>query len=755
MKIRIRHIALIFTLLVFGGIANDTRAAKVTYHILTLPIDNSIYHMSSAVAGHRLEAVKVVVDNQSTVELPAHYKSPLAYDFKYYKPEDIEIGSSAVQIYEYNSYTKGILYDIKAGSESNNVAEGTMIDGTTAEYYVVYTYNTSNTIAKLDGSVRYNIGIKGKGFLSLNRGRNNRPAVVPKGKVDPEMLASEDFMKVESPGGGITTYWQHADNKNKKEDVESQFHFMFQFEGEDPYNIIIRNTYNRNLTYIEKNDDGDKKFVYKWYKGGQLFSVGNANSYIASDIHRRYQKEYNSANPNPTELTEGTDYVNRDGHFHGQSGTIWGSYALLNNYDNSGYVFMGTRTVDNSGAVPTPNDNKYNYLKFDNNNLTINKLTVSDATKNYSTEGIYPIEKVTFKVSTPFYASDKSESHIVSVEDWVSKYTVDNDPIETKYLPASLRRKYCSYTGKFYKNPECTEEITHFSQAEQDNTEGYKVYIGYTVSASIPFKAITPKSSYTDAELDAATWYELTDAASSQIDGMKLKFDGSKFNNDGADGDYSETSEFAFIGDPYELQVIYRYATTATTPHTLNYVGATGTPNNGEDFSISTTATAGYIWQMPNDATSGSFLLQKYKGEGNWYWEVARPDPVDIDYNNTTKEYEYNVATANAQAVTFNVTNLTNTDGYYITVTAGGNDPGQVTVPGGKIYVESDGTASFTAAIKSRGDSGDKQFTLSVQEYNSSDDEQNEPFVITVNQNTSDVSSHTVEYNTDNYSRQD
>ena len=63
MKIRIRNIALIFTLLLLGGIGNEAWAAKVTYHILTLPIDNSIYHMNGSenvLNGKRLEAVRVV-----------------------------------------------------------------------------------------------------------------------------------------------------------------------------------------------------------------------------------------------------------------------------------------------------------------------------------------------------------------------------------------------------------------------------------------------------------------------------------------------------------------------------------------------------------------------------------------------------------------------------------------------------------------------------------------------------------------------
>ena len=88
---QLRHIIFLIAILLF---ALPSQAAKVTYHILTLLIDNTIYHMVDAANGHRLEAVKVVVDNQTTVELPAHYKSPLATGFKYYKPEDITIGAS-------------------------------------------------------------------------------------------------------------------------------------------------------------------------------------------------------------------------------------------------------------------------------------------------------------------------------------------------------------------------------------------------------------------------------------------------------------------------------------------------------------------------------------------------------------------------------------------------------------------------------------------------------------------------------------
>ena len=759
-------IIMLALLLLAGSVVSEVWAAKVTYHILTLPIDSVSrynYHMKAAVHEYRLEAFKVVVDNQSTVELPGHYKSPLATGFTYYKPEDIiGHGGSAVNLYDYGP-NKGVLYKVKgvdtADPVPTAVAEGATITGSTAEYYVIYTYNASNTIAKLDGSVNYNIGVNGKGFLALNRGRNNRPAVVPKAKVNPEMLALEDFSYVDSPGAGITTFWADGNNKNKRSDTESKFFFLFKFEGKDPYHIVVRTSYAKDSTYIEKNDNvKPDQFVYKWYKEGSLFAQGTANCYIASDEHKRYNLEYNIGTypTNPTNLTEGngTGYKFRNGNYHGQTGVVWGTVALLNNTNNTGYVFMGSRTVDGNGAVPTPgNDNKYNYLKFTNNNLNFGQLTAADATKDHTVEGFYPLKKVTFKITTPFYAVEQTSAHIVSVADWVSQYTVDNDIIETKYLPSSLKRKYCNYTGKFYSDALCTNEITRFSEATDDPTEGYQVYIGYEVTSGIPFKGITPAATYTADTWANATWYELTDEGSTQLDGLKLKYDGTNFKNNGADVEFAKTSEFAFIGDPYELRVVLRSATQApeNTTYAPYYVGATGTPpTTGTNLTASTTASEGYQWELPNDATAGTFLLRKYKGTGNWYWEAGHPSPEAISYS--TKAHTYNVLTANAQTITFNVSNLGYTEGDYILVTAGGTNADQVTVSSEKFYVQEGGTATFTAAIKGRGD-GNKTFTLSIQKYTPSDATDGTPSVITVNQNSDAIVANTVAYSTTNATR--
>lgn len=90
--------------------------------------------------------------------LPAHYKSPLATGFTYYKPEDITgHGSSAVSLYDGVASRKGILYKVNGedtpgdtSDDATPVSEGSApYNNNTAEYYVVYTYSE----AANDGSI--------------------------------------------------------------------------------------------------------------------------------------------------------------------------------------------------------------------------------------------------------------------------------------------------------------------------------------------------------------------------------------------------------------------------------------------------------------------------------------------------------------------------------------------------------------------------------------------------------------------------
>ena len=103
-----RHITLIFLMLLLGSMVNEAWATDVTYHILTLPIDNSIYHMKPELSGKRLEAFKITVKKQTSLELPVAYKSPLVLDdpnnpddgFKYYAASDVTVSGSAVKLFD-------------------------------------------------------------------------------------------------------------------------------------------------------------------------------------------------------------------------------------------------------------------------------------------------------------------------------------------------------------------------------------------------------------------------------------------------------------------------------------------------------------------------------------------------------------------------------------------------------------------------------------------------------------------------------
>ncbi len=724
---RHRYIALLSTLLLLlGGMTNEAWAAKVTYHVLTLPLNHEINHTKAVFDGKRLEAIRVIVDNGTQVELPAHFQSPLAKNFTYYAAADVTQSVNAEDLYG-NNNRKAYTYTVSGTPLTPN--SGISSD---CHIYVTYEYKADNGIADLTGGTTYNIALSG-GFLAINRGRNNRPAIVPKKYVTAEDLSSEEFVKVDVTGSGITTYWSSGDNKNNRADVESYFHFLFKYEGSDPYNITISSAYNLDTHYIEKNED-DKKFVNKYYKGATLFANSTANSYFASDDHIKYTQVY----------TESSDVVSesKPGYFHGIGNPVWNSFALLNNSNSTGYVFMGSRMVNNNGVISDPTKSggnyQYYYLHNNGNNNLIFKLqtTASASTNNSADKEMYELEDVNFKVKTPF-------GNTVSATIQMSKYSLEIEDIATEDIPASLDRKYCNFTGKFYKDAALEHEITKYSQLDAGV---YDVYVGYSVSG-LPFTAITPAAEYSDATWKAATWYEMTDEGSTEENGKKIKYDGTaNFKNNGAHGEYVKTSEFAFIGDPYELRVISRSLTSGATPY---YVGAVGTPDTGTPLTARNDATAGYQWQIPNDGTYDSdknFKLQLFNGEGHWSWTT---DHVSETFSYATKAYDLNLTSGNAQTITLNISGLTYANGNYITVTAGGGDASQVTATSGRGAVRSDGTATVTVTIAASGGNS-KSFTLTIQEYDTSSPANTigSATVITVTQAAAAYAGSAVEYST-------
>ena len=614
-KLHIRTLALLFVLLL-SGMTTEAWAYKVRYHILTLPMNSAADNSNTlaAVDGKRMEAVRVIVENTTQVGLPPHFKSPLATNFKYYASDNVtNHGASA--IYEARSNNKYVLYTIT--NESTTLAENEAISKD-CDIYVTYEYDENNTIAKLDGSEAYNIEINGR-FMAFNKGRNNRLCMIPKEKVSGEQLASNEFVKVDVSGTGITTWW--SSNKTPRATAESYFHFLFKYYGKDPYNITIRTAYEGDDFYIEKYNN-DQHNLNRYYKWATVFAPQKTtdNLLFASDDNRKYTTINDNANVT-TVTYEESGYK---GYYRGFDGVVWNSFALLNNTDESGYIFMGSRMVaDKNGKINDPsksgNDYKYYYLQANNNELKYTQLTPSTATESYSSDKeMYDIHTFTFRVKTPFGNSINVDKK------WTDAYLSQsiND-----HIPDNLKRKYVNIEG-YYSDAEFTHQVTTFADAESSCSqegEKYIIYVKYT--ASLPFNALADGGSYADA-----TWYELTDAASTQADGKKLKWDGSVFKNNGANATYEKESEFAFIGDPYELRVIHR---KATETNSANYYVGCADPSSSTNLGVSSTAGTHYSWEIPYDDTSGSFVLKEY-GNTDAYWNwTTNSAGNSVEYSTT------------------------------------------------------------------------------------------------------------------------
>lgn len=328
MKLHIRHIALILTLLLLGGMANEAWAVKVTYHILTLEMNSSTGNTLAAVDGKRVEALRVIVDETSPkVGLPPHFKSPLATGFTYINSSSVTKSGSREKIYEYMSTTFDT-YTIAATPTEYSEGDAIAAD---CDIYVTYTYNTSNTILKLDGSQEYNIKL-GDRFLCFNKDRANRPAAILATNVTEENLTSENFTYVANGVGG-----------------KHNFHFRFKFEGNDPYNITIRTAYNGDETFNE-TDKALNKTVKKFYKGSSIFLQGKDNGgnnlWLASDDNIQYTQTDLSASSTVT-------WVDKPGFYRGGNGNtsemnpIFNSVAFLNADNGDGYVFVATKTNSN------------------------------------------------------------------------------------------------------------------------------------------------------------------------------------------------------------------------------------------------------------------------------------------------------------------------------------------------------------------------------------------------------------------------
>lgn len=636
---------MLLTLLLLGGVANQAWAAyKVTYHILTKPIDNEIYHMRNDFSGKRLEAVRVVDANATSgtkIGLPEAFKSPLAENFKYYlSGSNVTKSDAAVQMYDYKGTNKCYWYSIVDANAK--IDTDTYVIESNIDVYVTYDYKTDNTIYKLDGSKNYNLSISG-GFLAFNRGRNNRIAIIPEtsGRVSAEDLVSEDFVKVNVsgiPGTSISDYWNN--NKNPRANVGGQFFFMFQFVGEDPYNILIRTAYDKYYTYIEQHGD-DKNLVYKYYKGSYLFwpSSDTSGFFLASDDHKQYTEKstgYDS-DPKASVLSE-----TKTGYFHGKGGdVVYNSFAILNNTDENGYLFMISRYVNKDGNISDPGDYKsakYNFLARDGNynNLKSESKTLAAASASYSTDReTYLVNSYRFKVKRKCSTAASEEDKVLHADVQVSEYYASSSPLD--FVPDALKRKYVEFKGA-YKEKEFTNEFSTFAEvdanAEPEIIGGivHKV-IWLKYETDMPFDTWTKENDSdvngNDAvDFDELKWYNFyvnKNASNSAY------WDGTtKIKTSTGLSKYARASHFAFVGDPYDLTIVGRKASedVSGNPSTLNYMKLDATIGDNTAFNAS-----GTTWGIMYDDNTGDykdcFRLKDNSGEKYLHRNTTTDNPLN------------------------------------------------------------------------------------------------------------------------------
>ena len=192
---RIRqHIALIFTLLLLGGMMNEAWA-DVTYIILTKPFNvRNAANTENYRTNIRLEALRCT-SSGTTVYLPDAFRSPLAKNFKYWKTPTV---TANTKLYDDTGTGPKVLqttYNIYTAIADELTENSSVPDGVTT-IYVTYDYDEANTILKLDGAHKYNISLNTGNnlrFFCFNKNRGNRPAAAKVTTVSAEDLANSDF----------------------------------------------------------------------------------------------------------------------------------------------------------------------------------------------------------------------------------------------------------------------------------------------------------------------------------------------------------------------------------------------------------------------------------------------------------------------------------------------------------------------------------------------------------------------------------
>lgn len=686
---RIQYIALIYFLLLLGGLNNDAWAVKVTYHVLTMPFtprdkdpSDPLKHrdMPAADANRqniRVEAFYVIVDETSpTVGLPSQFISPLAKNFRYYEgtatSESGKVSKSAsgVQIYQYNTTTY-YTYTIHGTSNNADVAyyteplesySGPLLKPGSAitedcHIYVTYEYNPANTVVDLAGNKSYNIKL-GDRFLAFNKGRANRPAAILADRLTEENLNSDDFTYVANPGfsnQGKTHYY---------------YHFRFKFDGpdpntHDPYNITIYTAYEGNETFFSDTNKniGEKTIVLKWYKDSRLFCKGDANGAQNMWLSSDYDIQFTQTDKNGEVTWESTPGYYRGGvNGSSEMKPIWNSFAILpapNGGD--GYVFMGTKiNGDGNEWQPKKDGNVYKYFFLTGNvnsgnnpKLQLKAVSGNSNLPETTPEEPYEVRTYTFKVKTPL--SDQVLTAKMNMTEYIGTATL------LSHIPDKLKRKYVTFTGA-YKSETFTDAnaITYFNDVEAANNNR-EIWLKY--ESDMPFESLPKDGSFEDAR-----WYTIRMNGDHE-DKYIAYLDGSNFSTGRGsnsvlhEGENSLEAQVAFIGDPFELKIISHAASEAVLPNANRYIGCGLSSSAGTLFSA-VEGNSSYItsWEIVNDDIDGIQLRQCGTYDNPWYfgWNYGASNNPIIYTNDQLKASRIKVVEMDKKKYYYHIINSSN-----------------------------------------------------------------------------------------------
>lgn len=645
----IRILLLVLLLLAGGGTGNEAWAAKVRYHILTLPFsirnyDNSGFYKEEI----RVEAL-LVINDAPIIELPEQYKSPLATNFQYWK-------SWGTPEYTYlfdrdkNPHVLEVKYNIYSGThteDANKIAVGADASAYT-DVYVTYDYDVNGEAKTreifLDRGQDYNITVGGDKFLCYNRSRNNRIANANEGALTGEDLVSEDFVVAPAGTGKnqLGFNWS-TDQFAGAHGVHMGFWLAptpYEFNPEpDPYNITLMTAYVGNETY--QKDPVENQYFVKPYKGATLFSLisSNANGkgtetkmWFDCDNDKHYKGVPGSAGINDPASDnywdKQVDYW--PGYFRHTNQPLFNSVALLNHPSGNGYVFVGSKFNQGVGSgsykewAPNSSGN-YATLTNDNNNPFMSFKTLASS----PVINIYKIRKYILKLKT-----HGSETELAVRMRWSDAKASDKI---VDHLPDDFKRKYCSY--KAYIDEGLTKEVTTFADVKskidakeisEDQSGNIVLWFDYTVTESFPFETLPKDGNYKDAR-----WYTMRMNGKAEQKNIAYNSSNSLITGNTSIGSESNlhTGEtcgntanamVAFIGDPYELKIISRAASEAATTEAggpavashNRYIGCATSPIPANNTVLSTNMTGSSdisTWEIVYENTDmGNFVLREF-----------------------------------------------------------------------------------------------------------------------------------------------